>query len=69
MAKQRDNRVSINDFPGEINNVDKGSIPPGAAQTQINLTSRIIGQLGIRRGYRRASFEDTTLITSLAADE
>lgn len=68
MARSRDNHVSIEDFPGEINNVDKASIPLGAAQTQINLTSRIIGQLSVRRGYRRVEFEDTTLVTSLAAD-
>ncbi len=69
MARMPENRVEVSDFPGEMNNVDKADLPPGAAQVQINLVSRVMGQLGIRRGFRIAAFENTTLIETLTADE
>lgn len=68
MARPPENRVEVSDFPGEMNNVDMADLPPGAAQVQINLTSRVMGQLGVRRGFRIAAFEYMTLISSLAAD-
>lgn len=68
MARPPENRISVDDFPGEVNNADKSDLPPGAAQTQINLTSRVQGELGIRRGFRIAINDSVTLVTSLTAD-
>lgn len=69
MARQADNRKIIADFAGEMNNADAADIPEGAAQIQINLTSRTIGELATRKGFRFAAFDDETLITELTADE
>lgn len=68
MARTPENRIDVSDFPGEINNVDKSDLPPGAAQVQINLTSRVVGELAVRRGFRFCSFDSTHTVTSLVAD-
>lgn len=61
-------RTDIGDFPGLISNADPMDIPNGAAQVQVNLTSRVFGELRTRRGFRDAQFESETTVTDLAAD-
>lgn len=55
-------RVVLSDFPGMIDNEDPQDIPAGAASTQINLDSRVIGRLQVRRGFRRLNFDSTPLV-------
>jgi hypothetical protein len=50
--------VEIRDFPGYINNLDSMDLPPGAGQTQVNVTSQIQGKLTVRKGYQIVKFED-----------
>lgn len=47
----------IEDFLGLVNNVDDRSIPPGAAQTQINVTCVRMGELQVRYGVRELTFD------------
>ncbi len=68
MARPPETRVQVEDFPGEVNNADPADIPRGSARVQINLVSRIMGELNVRRGYRPAAFDSQTLISSLAGD-
>lgn len=53
----------VGDFPGLINNVDGRDLPPGAGQVQVNLQSRVQGNLQTRKGLARISFEQTTTVT------
>ncbi len=68
MARPPDMRVQIEDFPGEVNNVDPSDIPRGSSRVQINLVSRVMGELNVRRGFRTAAFDTQTLIPSLLGD-
>jgi hypothetical protein len=68
MPRPPENRVAIDDFAGEVNNVDASDLPTGAAQVQINLTSAIIGQLTVRRGFRFAAFESEVVVEGLGPD-
>lgn len=68
MARPPETRVQIDDFPGEVNNVDPADIPRGSARVQINLTSRVMGELNVRRGYRPAASDSQTIIDSLLGD-
>ena len=64
----RGESMEIGEFPGLVNNADSTDIPDGAGQIQVNLTSRIFGEMTTRKGYRYAAFESTVIVTSLAAD-
>lgn len=50
--------VEIKNFPGLATSVDPHDRPPGASQVQTNLQSTQSGELRVRRGYRKVSFED-----------
>lgn len=60
MPRQPDNKVSIDNFPGMIEAADDGDIPDGASSFQVNVGSRIAGQLDTRRGVRPMQFESVT---------
>ena len=49
--------VVARDFPGLIDNIDQRDIPPGAADTQVNICCIILGELSVRLGYREVSFD------------
>lgn len=68
MARQPESRIQVEDFPGEVNNADPADIPRGSARIQMNLTSRIMGELNARRGFRIAAFDSQTVINSLLED-
>lgn len=52
----------MSDFPGLINNIDGRDLPPGAAQVQVNLQSRMQGNLQSRRGLVTLAFEQTVTV-------
>lgn len=68
MATQPSKRIRISNFPGLVDNSDPADLQAGAAQIQINMTGRIDGLLGSRRGFRITPSDSVTLITSLAED-
>lgn len=68
MAVSPQKRIQISNFPGLVDNSDPADLPAGAAQIQINMTGRIEGLLGTRRGFRITPSDSVTLITSLAED-
>lgn len=57
MSEQARDGVRATDFPGLVNNADARDLPPGTAELQVNLLSRIMGELTVRRGVREVTFE------------
>lgn len=57
MASQADGGIVIRDFPGLLNNQDPRDLPPGAAERQTNINSRVGGELNVRRGLREVKFD------------
>lgn len=51
--------IVLRDFPGIVNNLDPRDLPPGTAEQQVNLLSRIQGQMIVRRGLREVTFDST----------
>lgn len=49
--------ASLSDFTGMVTAADPHNLPPGAAQIQINLQSNVPGELAVRGGLRRVTFE------------
>lgn len=49
--------VTITDFPGLVNNIDRRDIPPGAAEVQVNATCVKVGELQVRLGLRELTFD------------
>jgi hypothetical protein len=50
--------VNIADFQGLVLAADPRDLPDGAAQNQVNARSERPGELTIRPGYRKVTFED-----------
>lgn len=49
--------VEMTDFPGLVLDVEPHDLPPGAAVTQVNVTSENIGSLTSRKGFVVLNFE------------
>ena len=50
--------LELTDFPGLMSSADADDIPPGAAETQVNMTCTRQGALTLRGGYRKVSFDE-----------
>lgn len=57
MAQPARPTVEINDFPGMLSNIDARDLPNGAAESQVNVTSVVAGELRSRLGMREVTFE------------
>lgn len=51
-------KVEINDFSGLLSHGDPNDIPPGAAQVQLNVSSRTPGELRSRPAWEFLNFEE-----------
>jgi hypothetical protein len=49
--------IAIQDFLGQVSNMDKHDVPPGAAVEQVNMACTKIGQMQVRGGYRVITYE------------
>jgi hypothetical protein len=58
MSEPSKDGLVMREFPGLVNNMDPRDLPPGVADVQKNLLSRIRGQLTVRRGLRDVKFEE-----------
>lgn len=58
MGIKADSNLEIKDFSGMASNADPTDIPPGMSQVQINVSSIRRGQLEIRGGLRKVTFEN-----------
>lgn len=47
-----------NDFRGQVSNMDPTDVPAGGAIKQVNVTCQIPGELAVRGGYRKVTFEN-----------
>ncbi len=57
MPKEDKKSALVVDFDGLYLNADPLDLPAGAARDQVNVQSRVPGELRARGGYRVVSFE------------
>lgn len=58
MAKNLKAVAVINDFAGIVTAMDADDLRQGAGQAQTNLACLKTGELRVRGGYKKVSFED-----------
>jgi hypothetical protein len=69
MSNKRERaQVRLDDFAGIVESADPLDVPPGSSQFQVNVASRRLGYMQTRRGYLPVAFEQTVIVSSLAAD-
>jgi hypothetical protein len=57
MSEEAKGGVVMRDFGGLVTNLDPRDLPPGVSDVQVNVNSRVGGELNVRRGLQEVKFD------------